>query len=333
MRFGCGEMIPTTYKYPFLNVKVPTLQFLSTKTGKDVSELATHRIERAMEKYKRSEPIDVDEYEINIEPYIYSTSCIISSCLGDEYIMEKLAKYESRRAYTFIKSESFENKLQLANYINFKIDDMKIPVTFYVPLSLNMYETKWKLVNRDVENGNVFIDDTEFNLLLKEHIYNIVKEKLPLKINSDYCVLLIKYIERINPSKRPEHIQKLNIIDEDIFPPCIRKLISDLSRGANLTHMGRFTLTTFLNGIGYNKKKIFDMYNRSPDFDVNKTIYQITHITSKQDGKGYTPPSCAAMKTNGLCVEGDNLCQYIKHPLNYYNKKKYKKYMDIQKHM
>jgi DNA primase large subunit len=68
---------------------------------------------------------------------------------------------------------------------------------------------------------------------------------------------------------------------------------------------------------------IAQLYARSPDFDMEKTMYQVEHITGRGgSGTEYTTPACAAMRTTGLCVNHDGLCEKINHPLSYYKVKK-----------
>jgi DNA primase large subunit len=68
---------------------------------------------------------------------------------------------------------------------------------------------------------------------------------------------------------------------------------------------------------------IAELYARSPDFDIEKTMYQVEHITGRGgSGTEYTTPACAAMQTTGLCVHRDPLCEKVSHPLSYYKVKK-----------
>jgi DNA primase large subunit len=68
---------------------------------------------------------------------------------------------------------------------------------------------------------------------------------------------------------------------------------------------------------------IAQLYARSPDFDPEKTMYQVEHITGRGGaGTEYTAPACAAMRTTGLCVNPDPLCERVNHPLSYYKVKK-----------
>ena len=60
---------------------------------------------------------------------------------------------------------------------------------------------------------------------------------------------------------------------------------------------------------------IAGLYGRSPDFDIEKTMYQVEHITGRGgSGTEYNTPACAAMQTTGLCVKSDKLCENIGIP-------------------
>jgi DNA primase large subunit len=70
---------------------------------------------------------------------------------------------------------------------------------------------------------------------------------------------------------------------------------------------------------------IAQLYARSPDFDAEKTMYQVEHITGRGgSGTEYTAPACAAMKTTGICIRPDAVCEKVSHPLSYYKLKKKK---------
>jgi DNA primase large subunit len=103
----------------------------------------------------------------------------------------------------------------------------------------------------------------------------------------------------------------------------MQALILALTSGTSLTHAGRFALTTFIHTIGMDVTGIAQLYARSPDFDAEKTMYQVEHITGRGgSGTEYTAPACAAMKTTGLCTRPDALCEKVNHPLSYYKLKK-----------
>jgi DNA primase large subunit len=83
-------------------------------------------------------------------------------------------------------------------------------------------------------------------------------------------------------------------------------------------------MTSFLLSIGMSVDEILNLFNISPDFGVEKTLYQIKHI-SGSTGSHYKPPACDTMRTYGNCIGKDRLCEKIKHPLSYYEKRIYLK--------
>ena len=107
-------------------------------------------------------------------------------------------------------------------------------------------------------------------------------------------------------------------------PPCMRVLLGQITTGVNVSHTGRFALTTFLNHIGMDQKTISSYYSTAPDYDPDIVEYQVQHILDNE----YAPPGCDTMETNGLCPsrshDGEPLCQNVNHPLSYYRKKQYR---------
>ncbi len=103
------------------------------------------------------------------------------------------------------------------------------------------------------------------------------------------------------------------------MPPCIKQLFDILSTGGRLSHLGRFTLTSFFVNTGASEEDIMNFFKSASDFDENKTKYQIEHISGRKGGKTkYKPPKCDTLKTHGLCFSPDEICNRIAHPLSYY---------------
>ncbi|MCZ7405541.1 MAG: DNA primase regulatory subunit PriL, partial [Candidatus Methanoperedens sp.] len=104
------------------------------------------------------------------------------------------------------------------------------------------------------------------------------------------------------------------------FPPCMVHALSNAKGGVNLPHSMRFALVSFLLNIGMNTDGIIELFKVSPDFDEERTRYQVMHIHGAT-GTAYTSPSCATMITYGNCFGKEALCERISHPLNYYRRK------------
>jgi DNA primase large subunit len=51
------------------------------------------------------------------------------------------------------------------------------------------------------------------------------------------------------------------------------------------------------------------------------TRYQVDHIRGETSPTQYSSPSCATMQSYGDCVNMDDLCERISHPMAYYERK------------
>jgi DNA primase large subunit len=109
--------------------------------------------------------------------------------------------------------------------------------------------------------------------------------------------------------------------DPSSFPPCIAAILSNLRDGVNVPHTARFAVTAFLLNIGLTEDEIIEIYKNSPDFDEERTRYQVEHIAGDKGNVRYTAPSCDTMRTYGNCINSDDVCEKIMHPLSYYKLK------------
>jgi len=116
------------------------------------------------------------------------------------------------------------------------------------------------------------------------------------------------------------------IIDYELFPPCMKKLVNELRSGENLSHHARFTIAAFLSRIGMDVNDILDLFKNSPDFNERIARYQVEHIAGLRGSrKQYMPYSCQTMKSLGLCPVPNNDCG-VKNPLVIYYRNLRKKY-------
>jgi DNA primase large subunit len=196
-----------------------------------------------------------------------------------------------------------------------------MPVINYVELVPHLRDPRWRLVNRDVQQGSVSLNPQEIDELIRERIRIIIADRLPLRVPSGICERLAPIASEIVALRQQQILEQFGEIKEEAFPPCINALIRAVTEGTNLTHMGRFAITSFLHTIGMNVAQIADVFAQAPDFDPDMTMYQVEHISGR-GGTEYTPPSCATMRTFGLCANRDSNCERINHPLSYYRLKK-----------
>jgi DNA primase large subunit len=335
--------------FPFLkkaqdrikDVFPPLDVLLREERGKVIIDLAIKRISQALSAKRTFIAHFQQRDEDEIAGFVLSR--IIISCIQDKQLFERLARYEAERAYYFLISELGaeegekgwnENTVlgddgyspitkYLATEFRINITEARMPLVDYVEIAAPLHDERFKLVNRRVYRGFVEIKKEERYELLRERIRVILRRDLPYKIPKSLCEQLAAVSEPIKKVYQEKMLQQFGTIEESAFPPCMQALILALTAGTNLTHAGRFALTTFIHTIGMDVAGIAQLYARSPDYDPEKTMYQVEHITGRGGtGTEYTAPACAAMKTTGLCIHKDPLCDKIGHPLSYYKIKK-----------
>ncbi len=318
----------------------PLEQLLNQEKGAFLVDLAVKRINQALLSKKTISAQFPHRDDEEIASYVLAR--IIISCIQDKQLYDRVTRYESERAYHFLNTETGsendkgwnehavlddEGNSRIAAYLakEFRIDLAKdrLPLADYVEIVSVLHDERFKLVNRRVMNGQVEIKKTELLELLRERIRVILRRDLPYTLPKSLCQRLKPVAETIKKEYQEQMLQQFGTIEETAFPPCMQALITALTAGTNLTHAGRFALTSFLHIIGMDLNGIAALYGRSPDFDPEKTMYQVEHITGRGgSGTEYTAPACAAMRTTGLCVNRDPLCERVAHPLSYYKVKK-----------
>jgi DNA primase large subunit len=102
----------------------------------------------------------------------------------------------------------------------------------------------------------------------------------------------------------------------------LQTLYQAFSSGRHLSHIGRFTLTSFLVSIGMPSEKVIELFKNISDFNERMTRYQVEHIAGEKGSRTrYATPKCDTLRTHGVCTNPDNLCRKIRHPLGYYRRK------------
>lgn len=319
-------------KYPFLKESQQFIgrdadsveQFLRSNAGKIALKHAMERVRaslRTSDRHEDSPDLPADSLGVKISVSGYVLARIIVSCASDRALVERLVRYEAQRAYHFLLDEDEGKKRFIAGSIGMDIRRPSLPVIQYIEAVAGLHEERWRLVNREVHDGLVRVTPLEMNELIREQIRVILLRQLPLRVPDPVCNLIQPQVDEIQGIFQRTMLEQFGAVEEESFPPCMQALVAALTNGTNIPHAGRFALTAFLHNIGMGTAEIISLYCRAPDFDVTKTQYQVEHISGR-GGTEYTAPSCAAMRTYGICVRSDTLCDKINHPLNYYRIKK-----------
>ena len=268
----------------------------------------------------------------------YALARVIVSCISDRQMIDRLTRYEAERAYHYLRNEGSDEQswnrnffrtesgysrlfLYIAEELGIPISRGWLPLVDYVELVSPIREDRFRLVNRTIAKGQVKVNDDEMYELVRERIRVVLRRDLPHRMPQSLCERLGPRLGELQKAYQEQMLRNFGTIEESAFPPCVQALIQAITSGAKLTHPGRFSLVSFLHNIGMERSQIADLFARAPDFDADKTMYQVGHITGS-GGTEYSAPSCAAMRTTGLCVRADTLCEKINHPLSYYKTRK-----------
>lgn len=292
--------------------------------------IAIERLDQAFENKDIGVRRLSTESDCIMELFSYPLARMITCCINDSFFTRRYALGEAVRFYKNLTKETTSDIVDTVKEFNFNINydeennHLTIYFTDYLSFAPTRYKT-WKLVNREVQNGYVTITPKDLSRLSQEALRHRINEELADKP----CHELIKktFLEDINRLKnKVAAIQKNNEtipvgkLDIDKLPPCIKRILADVQAGENVPHMGRFALVSFLSSLKLTTQDIIDLFNKAPDFDEEKSRYQIDHITGEISSTSYKPPGCEKLKTYGLCPseEIDEICKRTNHPLSYY---------------
>jgi len=294
------------------------------------------RVTDSMEKALIADNPMVSEEDQLTEVLSYPMARILISCVGDGFLIRRYALAEAKTAYERLQTESLDLLMDIALELGVDAELVEeVPSMHFaefLKFTSGIRSKEWKLVNTEVKRGQVSLPKTKFARVLEEALHDKIEEELPLKVAQWMIdalkpdILEMKHLAE--EMKDRYKVEELGDVDVESFPPCIRRLIAMAQSGENISHPGRFALTSFLFSIGLSRDEIMTIFASSPDFDESKTRYQIDHITGEISGTTYTPPECSTMKTNSICFNPDDLCraEWVKHPLIYYRAKRRRRY-------
>jgi len=257
---------------------------------------------------------------------------LLLSCLRDNFLIRRFALREAEYSRRKLEEEREEILLKVAEDLGVEIQRSNkgylMHFTTFLKYATRIRgtadEESWRLINRDLRNGFITLKRAELTRILQEAIREKIESELPLKIPKEICEH-VKFIiedleDEIEEFRGRISSQELGEFDEKALPPCMNNLLQMALQGKNLPHASRFALTSFLLSIGLSVDEIVSIYRNSPDFDEEKTRYQVRHINGAT-GTKYIPPSCETMRVYGDCIRSE-LCGSAKHPLQVYRRLK-----------
>ena len=325
-------------KYPFLKETAEYIKPLDLQID-DLASMGTELVKRAEERVNQAlidRRITRNSKRIDVEIPSFPLALLVVIATENSFIKKRYALAEAKQASSDLVLEQKEKILKIARDFDWKIDlakesadsplDFSISFTDYLRNSAHLHDKKWKLTNSILSRGCVYVNKKDVVRLLEEEIRRRVEKRLDVKLPKvpDELALIAERVKKLASevigAMETEEIPK--IVVQSAYPPCIMNLLETAKSNHHLSHIERFTLTSFLVNIGMTSENVNELFKTFSDYNEKLTRYQIEHIAGERgSATRYTPPQCSLLQTHGVCKNRDDLCRRVYHPLAYYKRK------------
>jgi len=333
--------LPVLAKYPFLNesknyVKENELsieELLNDPIYERARLIGIERLDNAFENRDVGNRGLATEYDCIMEILSYPIARMITVCIGDIYFKRSYALSEAVHSYNYLINESTSNLIKISDEFKFNMkydkDNKKILIYFtdYLKNAPTRY-SQWKMINRVMENGYISLSSKDFTRIIQEALRFRINHELDTRkcskvIKESFKSDIKRLRKLIEKHRKKIETEPIGSLDETKLPPCMKEILQSIQSGENVPHMGRFALVAFLNSLKLNTNEILQLFSTAPDFEEEKSRYQVEHISGKTSSTSYTAPGCDKMRSYGICPteKMDELCKRYRHPLTYYKVK------------
>jgi DNA primase large subunit len=342
-----GDSIPLgrsdLARFPFL----PQARQIIGELDIDFVELGSLKniVDRAKQRILASFALRADNpsEKVDVEIASFPVAMLVVAGVNDKTLTKRYALFEAKKMYDYLKDERDESISKIAQFFKWKkitkfvAADAELAVLKYKVHFVNylsnatslVHDPRWKLVNHQIQMGQVEVTKREVCRLLQEEIRKHVESKavgkmpqIPQTIQDTIDEIKAEYL-KVKP-----HVTEIDRIrvfaEESEYPPCIRNLYDKMIKGQHLSHVERLTLVTYLLHQGISVDAITNLFAGLSDYRRDRTRYQVEHLAGKKgSGTVYKPYNCATLRTHGVCLNPDDpICKNIKNPLSYHLRKK-----------
>ena len=334
LNLGTDEIV----KYPFLAEAGKYLQdkgFSLEQFGTDpdlkkIVNMAFERIKISTEGKIYSSDIPENHTSLPMEVFSFLIAVVLLKLTGMHTLIRRFSLAEERRSERFLEKDLSNYKDKTKEEFALKImdelfsieikkqeDDFVIPISNYLKHSINFHEREWKLINRKIDSGNVFLTSHETVRLVRKEIDLHIASKIHAANTPDMIEGFQEYVDKLKTIAKKFEVK---IVESSEYPPCIKKAIEVLEKGENLPHSGRFMLATFLLAKGQQVDQIAPLFKNAPDYNEKVTLYQLNHLSGKSSTTQYACPSCEKLKSQNLCFPIPE-CDGIINPIQFGRKR------------
>jgi len=277
--------------------------------------------------------IDLEKYDIEL--FTFLISLIIMKYIDEDWAIKRFSLFEARRVERFLIADLLKEKDQIKKnliisrifrelfQLDVELDPkknnlFKMNISDYLQRATQFNEEEWKLINRAVDNGYVYLDGDETVRLIRSEIYKLMYNKIK-NMNITKIPEQIKTHAMLIKNKLTPPIKYQRHITE--FPPCIKKALELLNKSENLPHSARFMLATYMLSSGKSVDEVVLLFQNAPDFNEKITRYQVDHLAGKKGSQTkYSVPACSKLINENLCYATID-CRGITNPIQFGRKK------------
>lgn len=318
-------------KYPMLDeAREVASGFSFDEAPEEAYERARERVLEAVEKgvtsHKSGNPLT--------ELLSFPLASAIVAYFNNDWLRRRYAYAEGRRVERLLVTEEPEVAEFIASRAfatarkapgdEARFGGYKVNLREYLQASaasgLNR-DPRWKLVNRVVHRGYVYLNAAELARMVRARAQAAIAGKL----SQLGPRAMPEKVRAVAEAIRPRIMEALSRIRSEITaipaetPPCMKTIQARILAGEDVSHLENFAIAAYLLSTGKNVEDVLELFRHRGDYDERVARYQVEHIAGQRGGRTrYRPPSCGKLKSIGLCYESGRHCpKGIRSPLQY----------------
>jgi DNA primase large subunit len=334
-------------RYPFLDAAREAVEAAAVDLGELVAREDAPAVERAVDRVRSAlstGTVGDRHRSARVELLSYPVARVLVSLVDQRVLTQAYARAEAATAHErFVAEITEDTQLRSTGGERLGLDrllrefdlggtvrtaegegggDHRIDVGAYLRLSTRFDDDEWALTNRALADGAVPVSEAELLELLRGAVEERVAAGLPLSVPDPVAAALADEVATIR-----EELADLDVtVDVDAvvpgrFPPCITHLVERLQGGESLPDHSRFALASFLASIGADGDDAVALCDVVDTDEGERLRRQVAAVRGDEGPTMYAPPTCETMVAYGDCVNKDDLCAEIAHPLSYYERR------------
>lgn len=327
-------------RYPFfaaareaVDAAAVDLADLVARPDEPAVDRAVDRVVSALTDHTTGEP----HRDARTELLSYPVARVVVSLVDDPVVTRTYAKAEAATAHERVLADldggdrlkstsgadlSVERLLRefdLAGDVVPTDEGYRVAVTRYLRLAADLDDPDWRLPRRSLADGAVPVTREELLELLRAAIEERVAAGLPFAVPDAIAEQLDGAVAAVEDVlSDPAVPTEFATVEPDAFPPCMDALLERARGGEDLPDHSWFVLLSFCATVGMHAEEVVAVVDPDDEAVAERIRYGIERVATDEGDIAYPPVSCATMQTYGDCVNKDETCETIAHPLSYY---------------